>query len=152
MDNKPTRRTFLGHASAALAVPLAAASAAGAEQPRADLAGRLAALEDAAAIRALLHRHVQSINTGAAAAPEARVSALHLDADVAIDVARDGTATARAGCSVETATPIDGQDTVVEMARLQGDGVVKRCERRVLAGALVKRGGTWQIERLELKA
>ena len=152
MDTKPTRRTFFGRAGALLAAPLAAASAAATEPPSDELAARLAALEDATAIRSLLQRYAQSVNAGAPVAPDTRVRTLHLDSDVAIDVVGHGIATARVACSVETATPIDGRDTLVEMARLQGDGVVKRNERRVLVGSLVKRSGTWQIEQLELRA
>ena len=153
METKPTRRVFFGHAGAALAAPHAAASAVAGERPSGeDLAARLAALEDTNAIRALLQHHAQGINAGTNAAPDTNVRTLHLDSDVAIDVVGDRTATAQVGCSVETATPIAGRDTLVEMARLQGDGVLKRNERRVLVGSLAKRRGIWQIERLELRA
>ena len=147
-----TRRTFFGKAGAALVAPLAASRAFAGEERGDDLAARLAALEDANAIRGLLQRHAQSINAGTNTAPDTNVRTLRLDSEIAIDVAGDGTATASVGCSVETATPIAGGDTLVEMARLQGDGVLKRNERRVLVGSLVRRGGIWQIERLELRA
>lgn len=154
MITKPaaSRRTFFGKAGAALLAPLAATRALAGEQPGDDLAKRLAALEDADAIRGLLQRHVQSVNAGTSAAPDAHVRALNLDSEIAIEVLGDGTATAKVGCSVATATPIVGGDTLVEMARLQGDGVLKRHERRVLVGSLAKRRGMWQIERLELRA
>jgi hypothetical protein len=42
--------------------------------------------------------------------------------------------------------------TRVEMARLQGDGVTRRSERRVLAGMFVKHNGTWLLETTELTA
>jgi len=86
------------------------------------------------------------------AAPEANVRAITLDSDVTIDVVGDGTAKAVVGCNVETATPIDSKDTLVEMARLQGDGVLKRNERRILVGSLVKHRGIWLIEQLEFRA
>ena len=154
MSTKPiaTRRRFFAHTSALLAVPLAASTALAADGGGEDLAARLAALEDANAIRGLLQRHAQGINAGTNAAPDANVRALRLDSEIAVEVVGDATATAHVGCSVETATPIAGGDTLVEMARLQGDGVLKRNERRVLVGSLVKRRGTWQIERLEFGA
>ncbi len=147
-----SRRTFFGKAGAALLAPLAASRAFAGEERGDDLAARLAALEDANAIRGLLQRHAQGINAGTNAAPDTIVRTLRLDSEIAIEVAGDGTATAHVGCSVATATPIAGGDTLVEMARLQGDGVLKRNERRVLVGSLVKRHGTWHLERLELRA
>ncbi len=53
---------------------------------------------------------------------------------------------------METATPISGEGTLIEMARLQGDGMIKRSERRVLYGSFVKRNGIWTIDRVELNA
>jgi hypothetical protein len=55
-------------------------------------------------------------------------------------------------CTVDTATPIDGDETLVEMARLQGDGVIRGSERRVLAGTLVKHDSNWVLEHTELTA
>ena len=144
--NTTTRRRFFGGA-VALATPLAAAAAVA----RDDLAARLAALEDANAIRALLWRHVRSINARAGVAPEAHLRSVALDADVTIDIATDGTATVQVLCTVETATPIAGGGTLVDMARLQGDGVLKRTERRLLHGRLVKQQGVWQLGSAELR-
>ena len=50
------------------------------------------------------------------------------------------------------ATPIDGCGTLVEMARLQGDGLVERSERRVLVSSFVKRDGVWKFENAEFQA
>jgi len=147
-----TRRTFFGRAGAALLAPLAATTALAGEKRGDDLATRLAALEDANAIRALLQRHAHDVNAGTRPAPAADVRALNLDPEGIVDVSSDDTATARVGCGVELGTPIPGADTLVEMARLQGEGVVKRHERRVLVGSLLKRDGAWHIERVELRA
>ena len=154
MSTKPaaSRRTFFGKAGAALLAPLAASRAFAGERRGDDLAARLAALEDANAIRELLQRHAQGINAGTNAPPDANVRTLRLDSEIAVAVVGDGTATAHVDCSVETATPIAGGDTLVEMARLQGEGMLKRNERRMLVGSLVNRRGTWQIERLEFRA
>ena len=151
MKSTTTRRRFFGGA-AALAAPLAAGAAVAREHPSDDLAARLAALEDLNAIRSLLQGYAQRVNAGTDAAPAANVHSVTLDSDAAINVAANGTASARVGCTVETAMAIDGRDTLVEMARLQGDGVVRRSERRVLASTLVKRDGIWKLEHTELKA
>jgi hypothetical protein len=143
--NTTTRRRFFGGA-AAFATPLAAAAA----RPYDDLAARLAALEDANAIRALLRRHVHGINAHASDAPELHVRSVALDADATVDVTTDGTATAQVLCTVETATPIAGGGTLVEIARVHG--VVNRRERRVLLCSFVKRDGLWQVGTLELRA
>src|SRR5262245_51164115 len=111
MNGSTTRRKFFGGA-AMLAAPLAARAAV----PSDDVAARLAALEDANAIRAALRSWAQDVSSGTLAASAANVRSLTLDADPAIDVAANGTATARVSCSLETATPIDGNETLVEMA------------------------------------
>ena len=147
MNGSTTRRKFFGSA-ALLAAPLAAGTAVASE----DLAARLAALEDANAIRAALRNWAQDVSTGNLAAPIANIRSLTFDSDPAISVAANGTATARMPCIVETATPIDGNETLVEMARQQGDGIVRRAERRLLHGSFVKRDGSWHLASTELRA
>ena len=150
MNNKPTRRSFFGAASAAVAAPLAASAAFAADRGN-DLAARLAALEDQNAIRALLPALFADPKRMAL---DSRVRSLAADRGDAISVAADGTASARIACTIETATPIESCGTLVEMARLQGDGLVVRSERRVLVGAFVKRDGVWEFEgaKLEVQA
>lgn len=145
MNDQRTRRSFFG---AALAAPLAATAAVTAE-PEDALAARLAELEDANAIRAVL---AALLAEPAQLQLDASVRRITADRDDTIAVAADGTATARVACTIETATPIESCGTLVEMARLQGDGVVKRNERRLLTSSFVKRNGTWHIEQTELTA
>ena len=145
MKGTTTRRKFFGGA-AMLAAPLAAGAVASD-----DLAARLAALEDANAIRAALRNWAQDVSTGNLAAPIANIRSLTFDSDPAISVAANGTATARMPCTVETATPIDGNETLVEMARQQGDGVIRETERRVLHSTFVKRDGFWHCASAELR-
>ena len=147
MNGSTTRRRLFGGA-AMLAVPLTAGAAAASD----NLAARLAALEDENTIRALLRDWARGVGAGKVAAPAANIHRLTLDADVSITVAENGTATASVPCAVETATPIDGDDTLVEMARQQGDGVVRRAERRVLQSSFVKRDGFWHFANAELRA
>jgi hypothetical protein len=150
MNRKPTRRSFFTHAGVALAAPLAATAALAESDD--DVAARLAALEDSNAIRAVLQRYAQRVNAGTDPAPAANVRGLSLDAEVTIEVAGDGTATAQVPCTAYTAIPIEGCGTLVEMARLQGDGVIKHHERRMLAGSFVKRDGAWEIASTEFRA
>jgi hypothetical protein len=145
MNDTTTRRRFFGGA-AALAAPLAGTTAVASD----DLAARLAALEDENTIRALLRDWARGIGDGKVAAPAANIRGLTLDADVSITVAENGTASASVPCTIATATPIGGDETLVEMARLQGDGVVKGTERRVLYGRLVKQEGAWQLASADL--
>ena len=90
------------------------------------VATRLARLEDLNAIRALLP---VLLANPARMALGTDVRSIAADGDDAIAVAADGTATARLACTVTTATPIESGGTLVEMARLQGDGFVVRSER-----------------------
>jgi hypothetical protein len=146
MNGSTTRRKFFGSA-ALLAAPLTAGTAVASD----DLAARLVALEDANAIRALLRDWARGV-AGKGARSAANVYGFTLDPDVSITVADNGTAMASVPCVVETATPIDGNETLVQMARLQGDGVVRRTERRVLHGSFVKREGRWHLATTELRA
>ena len=147
MNERRTRRSFFGHAGAALAAPLAAVASA-APTGDEDLAARLATLEDSNAIRALLPALlVDPKRLGL----DARVRSLAADRDEAIAIAPDGSATVRLACTVETATPIESCGTLVEMARLQGDGIVKRSERGVLISTFVKREGTWKFQHATLE-
>jgi hypothetical protein len=162
---KRTRRSFFGHAGAALAAPLAATAAfAGERDGASSVAGRLAVLEDSSAIRALQQRYVRLVGSGSAEAiaplfadPARAVAHEHVrslvpDGDDTIAIFTDGTATARLPCNVTTARPIESCGTLVEMARLQGEGFITRSERRTLATTFVKHNGSWKIERVELVA
>jgi hypothetical protein len=165
MKGKPTRRSFFCGAGAALAAPFAATVAfAGQRDGAGYVMGRLGALEDVNAIRALQQRYARLAGAGkekklaALFADPTRASVVEhvrsivVDGDDAIEILSDGTATARVPCIVTTATPIESCGTLVEMARLQGEGVVKRTEHRVLTSSFVKRDGAWKIERAELTA
>jgi hypothetical protein len=162
------RRGFLWKASAALAAPLAiGAASARAPGERDASRARLAQLEDVNAIRELTRSYVRHVNAGAhdeAAAlfaQRARAdtrSALTLAADPlggedAIEIAASGaTATARLHCTAQIETPIEPVTPLVEMARAQGGGVLKRTERGVLEATYMKRDGRWKIERLAFRA
>lgn len=165
MNGKTTRRSFFGGAGAALAAPIASSAGFAGEGDGADRAAeRLAAVEDLNAIRALEQRYARLVGAGNGEAMAAlfaspgsarldeHLRSVVLDGDGAIALRGDGTATSHVPCIVTTATPIECCGTLVEMARLQGDGFVARCERRVLEGAYVKRGGAWKIERVAYRS
>jgi hypothetical protein len=161
-----TRRRFFWQASAALSVPLAAAAAGVAQGADRDANARLATLEDASAIRELQRTYARLVNSGAherARGLFANPSGANVDASIrhlstdgfgehdVIEIAPDRkTATARTYCAVQTETAIGPDCTLLEMARGQGEGVLRRAETRVLASRYVNVGGTWKIERLEL--
>jgi hypothetical protein len=159
-----TRRRFFLQASAALSVPLAASTAHAAKAVDSSASARLAALEDENAIRNLQQAYARFVNSGAhekARGLFVSSSAARIDASVrslatngfgehdAIEIAADRrSATARTHCTVGTETAIGPNCTLVEMAREQGEGVLRRSERRVLVGSYVKVGRSWKIERL----
>lgn len=164
------RRGFLRKAGAALAAPLAAGAASASPRlpdERDTSQARLARLEDVDAIRQLTRRYVRHVNAGEhreAAALFARppnadtrtgpttLATDPLGGEDTIDIAANGaTATARLHCSAEMETPIEPMTPLVEMARAQGGGVMKRSERGVLEGAYVKLGGCWKIERISFR-
>lgn len=167
-NNLATRRRFVLEAGAALAAPaaLGGAAVASAREP---VDARLAALEDASAIRELQRayaRHVNARDRAGAAALFAQPGRAKLDeairelradllaGETAIDVAADRrTAAARAACVVQIETPIGAPDcTLVQMAIAQGEGVVRRSERRVLEQTFVRVDGVWKIDATALRA
>ena len=120
--------------------------------------------EDVNAIRTLQQTYARLVNSGARdearklfadpATAEVASSIRSLSADGfgehdAIEIAPDRkTATARTHCTVQTETAIGPNCTLVEMAREQGEGVLRRTDKRVLASAYVNQGEVWKIERL----
>jgi hypothetical protein len=50
-------------------------------------------------------------------------------------------------CTVQVATPIGPSCPLVEMAREQGGGVVRRSECGVFQNAYARRDGVWSLER-----
>jgi hypothetical protein len=162
-----SRRGFFGKASAALVAPLAATQAFAAEPARSDLSARVMELEDVNAIRALQRTYARLVNAGARgelAALFAEPHAAHVEPDVraitgdgfderdVVELGSDGTATACLHCTVEVVTTIGPTCTLVEMARMQGDGVLRRTEQRRLESAFVKVGGVWKIARTAFRA
>jgi hypothetical protein len=164
-----TRRSFIAIAGAALSAPVAAAAATSSmwlppSGGRLDpLEARLAELEDLDAIRALNQAHARHVTAGTherVAALFANPSDAPIDPDIreiapdgfgerdAIEIAEDRqTATARLHVTVRTETAIGPDCPLVDMARLQGGGVVSRLDSVVFENAYVRRDGVWRILR-----
>jgi SnoaL-like domain len=136
-----TRRSFIQKAGAALSAPLAVAAAtvpasAAPESPD-PLAVRLGLLEDWHAIQA----HAGEFAHAQGAVPVE--FGLHDD----VVFAPDGqTATARVHCIMSVEEPIGPDCPLLDMARQQGGGVVRRTERGVFEIDYVRRDGTWTLE------
>lgn len=159
-----SRRSFIQTAGAALSVPLAAAASVPDATAGTDPAeARLGRLEDLEAIRALNQAHALYVNAGdreALAGLFADPSHAEVDAGVremapdgfgaqdVVEIAPDRrTATARLHCTLHLETAIGPDCPLVEMARQQGGGVVRRSERVVVENTYVRRDGVWKFER-----
>jgi hypothetical protein len=162
-DAASSRRRFIRTAGAALAVPLAAseAFAAGRADDGEMLAARLAELEDREAIRRLSSAFARHLNARAfdelaklfvdspKVSIDAEIRCVSADPagdDDRIEIAANRlTATARLHRVVETDMTIGPSCTLVDMARAQGEGYVRSCERRVIEQAYAKIDGRWKI-------
>jgi hypothetical protein len=155
MKARSTRRSFIRKTSVALSAPLAAATSVvpvGVEAVDDTLAGRLARLEDVNAIRAVNQAFARQVSRGDAQGigidPGIRdvVASEYGEYDV-IDVAPDReTATGVMHCMVQIETPIAPSCPLVEMAREQGGGIVRRTESGVFENVYARRDGKWIIQ------
>jgi hypothetical protein len=69
-----------------------------------------------------------------------------------VEVAADRrTATGQFPYSMQVGTPMTGDSSLVEMARLQGEGIVKWWEGGIYEASYVKVGESWKIRRLEYR-
>jgi hypothetical protein len=154
-NKSASRRTFL-KGGALLAAPLAAASVGAAVLADSGLKGRVARLEDTAAIRELQQSWVRSVNAGESwpqLPAQVRRIAPHPDAAAdRIDIANDGASAT--GCfeyALELETHLAEDSTLAQMARLQGGGALRRLERGTLKVGYGKRGARWVIDTVELR-
>jgi hypothetical protein len=161
-----TRRSFIWTAGAAFSAPLATAAAiapANAVEIDDPLKARLAMLEEVNAIRALNQAFARHINAGA----REQLAALFVDpSEARIDQSMVGITADRFGeqdvieiganrarataiihCIVDVEEVIGPPCPLVEMAREQGGGIVRRTERVVFEHTYVKHEGVWKIQR-----
>ena len=137
-DFATRRRFFFGASAAAFAAPAALAATGNVPSngdDRALLEARLAALEDANAIRDLQRDYLRRLGSSD-------------DEAAAVEIAADRcTATSSVACTVLVESPIDAPGcTLVDMARAQGEGFVRSTARRVLEQSFVRRKGVWELE------
>jgi hypothetical protein len=168
-DARPSRRLFVGVAGAAVVAPLAVAAPAMARFSIDDevaLRARLGRLEDHTSVRALGESYIKAVNERR---PEALCDLFADPGDATLvpgvrgvnpdvgepvlSVAPDGaSATVLFQCAVQTETPIEPSCPLVEMAREQGEGVVRRTERSTLEMTCVKQDGVWRIGSVRFRA
>jgi hypothetical protein len=145
------RRDFLRSGGGALGAGVAAATGMGAAT--AEAATPVDAAVHAAAREAI--RHVHRDFLAASAADNAAVTYRPRIASQPdrIAVADDGrSAQAVFHVEAETVTPLEGESTLVRMARLQGHVAERRIEAGQLEAEYVKRDDTWQIATLRFVA
>jgi recombinational DNA repair ATPase RecF len=153
------RRTFIRNASVAVTAAVAGSGASAATDTN-TLEHKLGVLEDLNAIRALQQRYfalVQQRNdaelaalfvTQATQVHTARVLDARLD-DASIEVAQDRqSASAQLRSRVQLATPMRGNGTLQQMARLQGQSEQQWSESGVYTAQYVKLDGKWKISSL----
>jgi hypothetical protein len=167
-----TRRRFMLGAGAAMSAPLAltAEGVQAFEHESAGLKARLASLEDLTAIQELNSAYLRHYNAGA----DAELAGLFVDPaaaqldpsvtrllaaettetaeQAAIQIAADRSSAAlRLPCLVEIETAIEApESSLIAMARLQGEGLLRTTAARVLELSYVNRGGRWRIGRVAL--
>jgi hypothetical protein len=149
------RRSFIWKAGAALSGALASA-AARASTPPAQLPDPGGSLEDIDAIRTLHHSFGRSLNErGHADTCGRRFTGLLSDptrADV-VELAPDRqSARARFHCLMRGESTLEAASSILEMARLQGQGTRQWWEAGVFENAYVNDGGVWKIQRLAYRA
>ena len=164
-NGETTRRSFL-KSGAIIAAPIAAVAVPAAALADDGAKARLARLEDERAIGELHRALLGRINNAGLErsgeffadrrAPELGTGLRAVRPDLQavpdrLELAEDGSrATARHSCQVEFETALEGDSTLVQMARLQGNSAVTRVERRVLKADYVKLESGWAVENLRL--
>ena len=142
MRTRKTRRSFIAVAGAAISAPVAAAAAAFPGRIESDSMGtRLVHLEDVNEIRALNQAYLIERRLSG-------VSPAGFGEHDVIDITEDRqSATARLHVTVHTETPLEADCTLVEMARAQGEGIVRLSSPAVLEITYVRCDGAWKILR-----
>lgn len=160
-----SRRSFLKSGAlvaapvAAIGVPVAALAADGSK-------AALTRLQDERAIDMLNRDFLRAFNQSGAKgtanlfagrkAPKIAEGINRLSMDMAevpksFAIAADGTsAAARFECTVEMTEALEGQETIVQMARLQGNGAGTHSARKTLSAQYAKSGDDWLIANVEV--
>ena len=158
-DRKATRRNFVLRAGAAVAAPVALVSdATGGVQSSVGLQARIAELEDADALRRLTGEFIALVNEGKDS--HALLNAVMVEIETG-DFDSLATSRIRADrqyaevclpCKVATHEAIDAPDSgLVDMARLQGEGVVRQERRQELWLRFSRTVSGWIVTDAELE-
>lgn len=145
LDSPRSRRAFLRRGGTALGAGVAATAGLGGATAQ---AGPLpaSAAEDREAIHRL-HRDFMA-GTGAVGAAVSYRPRLAAEPD-RVTIAPDGrTAQAVFHVEAETVIPLEGDSTLVQMARLQGHVAGRRIEAGRIEAGYVKQGADWRITTL----
>lgn len=147
MSKTSSRRSFL-KGGALAAAPLAAA----ATPAMAGSGDELARLRDQAMLRELHQSWLRRLAAGEPFGDDvASLVPDHTGEPDLIELAADGaSATGRFHVAVDIVEALPGDCTFAQMARLQGNGPVRRTERRVLNARYLRAGDGWRIDKVEL--
>ena len=161
--NGATRRRFFLNAGAILSAPLAVGVSQAASNEAEDSKLRLARLEASNAIREVNQAFARHLNDGDSDALRqlfTNPAGAEVDASVRwlqpsgfgeqdrIEVAADGqSARATIRCVVQSEKEIGPNCTLVDMARQQGEGVLRQTAQRVLENEYRRQDGVWKIEK-----
>ena len=156
-----TRRSFL-KAGALAAVPAAGLGLPAAALATDDSKAALARMADERALEGLARDFVRVFNRGGAGAaaplfangkaPMLHVSNLALaDDEPQLAITGHGdAATASLACTVEEALALEGEETLVRMARLQGNAAGVQVSRKILHATFVRHPDGWRIASVDL--
>lgn len=158
-----SRRNFL-KAGALVAAPVAAVSIPAAALADDGSRAALARLQDERAIERLTSDFLRRFNASGAkgtgklftngdapALGEAVRKLAREDGASELAIAEDGSsATARIACKVDLAEQLEGSETIVQMARLQGNAARIRSTRKTLMAQFSRRAEGWLISDLRL--
>lgn len=144
------RRAFL-KGSLVAAAPVAAVAAPAAAFAADDSAARLARLEDERAIEAA---HRAFLRQGGASTLGSAIHSIAPDHEaepLSVEFGDDGRhATARHHCVAHVAQDFDGDTTIEQMARLQGNAAAVHGKRCVVLAHYRKEQGQWMLTSAEL--
>lgn len=156
-----TRRAFL-KAGALAAVPAAGLGLPAAALASDDSKAALARMADERALEGLARDFVRAFNRGGAGAaaplfadgraPMLPVAKLALaDEEPQLAISGDGdAATASLACTVEEALALEGEETLVRMARLQGNAAGVQATPKTLRASFVRHADGWRIASVDL--
>jgi len=161
-DRISTRRKFFMKAAAAMSAPAVFATGISKAAPGPGaLEEKLAKLEDEIALRMLRADTIADINGAsrdmlAELEPGLRqiVASHESDAAASVDVSADrAVARMSVPCTAHLDAPIEAPgSSLVDMARLQGEGVVTRTDARVLEIACTRTSAGWELSRAQLRS